>query len=182
MKRGLLVFLVALLLLSSTTIAVSAATITKTLSVVQVKQEKDNWCWAACCEMLIKYFKGTATQYNVVKYTYGDYRNDGANAYQSDTAIDHYQKQGVNGKVTGGLSWTAVQYQISNSCPIHAMRVSYYNINPDDPGHVYVVKGFSTDTNRVWFCDPWDAKNYWKPYNWFSNNGQQYWGASIFYK
>ncbi len=62
--------------------AVLAAAITVTasyaaaLSVTRYTQEKTNWCWAACDQMVLKYETGTkVSQSDIVKTIYEDAGN-----------------------------------------------------------------------------------------------------------
>lgn len=67
MKRKLFIIPIAFLLAISLTVTTFAASIT--LGVSEIDQNKTYWCWAACSEMIGKYYNSNSDkdQYDIVK-------------------------------------------------------------------------------------------------------------------
>jgi len=148
-------------------------------TVVPVEQAKSNWCWAACAEMVIKHYGGTADQWVVVNYIFPNlnYPNYGGSIAQTDQAIDHYQSK-KNGMISSSsLSFTAVKYQINNNAPI-VVGWKWYG----GGGHMVTIRGYDDASPQyVYWCDPSDGYGHKNYYSWFVDDDDHYWNESIFY-
>ena len=72
-SKVIIAFLLMLLLITQLTSPVSALIQYDGVSVTPIQQAKRYWCWAACAEMVGKYFKPdtSKTQWDVVRATKG---------------------------------------------------------------------------------------------------------------
>ncbi|ABP66837.1 hypothetical protein Csac_1234 [Caldicellulosiruptor saccharolyticus DSM 8903] len=90
-----IVFLTLLLLNLSDAFAENTVTYVE-LPVKKVRQAYSNWCWAAGCESILYYCKNylgfgrEATQWDIVKYIYGSYVNQGATLSDIQRALSYY--------------------------------------------------------------------------------------------
>lgn len=132
--------------------------------------------------MTQKHFGSTLSQWADVDYIYPgqNYPDKGASVLDTDKAIDHFQKAGVNGMVQANpLSFTAVQYQTNNNGPIVVQWWPYGG----SVGHLVVARGYDTASpGYVYYCDPADGFGHKVTYSSFKDNGARYWASSIFYK
>ena len=176
-----LVLIIAVLSIFAVGSSPAYATAKYLSTVVPVKQAKSNWCWAASGEMVEKHFSGTLSQWANVDYIYPgeNYPNKAASIYQTDQAIDHFQRVGENGNITlNPLSFTAVKYQTNENGPIVTFWAWY-----SGGGHVVVCRGYDdASPGYVYWVDPGDGYGHKNTFSWFDNDGSHDWIYSIFYK
>lgn len=55
-------------------------------------QEQDNWCWAACAQMVLAYHEMPMSQRTIAKLVTGTTRDRGASANEMVAALDGFQK------------------------------------------------------------------------------------------
>ena len=60
MKRRISIVIMAVLLIISFVVPVFAAS--RTLGVSEIDQNKTKWCWAACSEMISKYYNSASNR------------------------------------------------------------------------------------------------------------------------
>lgn len=74
MKHRLLTFSIVVALFFA--LAIPAFAASKTLGVSEIDQNKTEWCWAACSEMIGKYYDSGSNrdQYDLVEYIKGNTR------------------------------------------------------------------------------------------------------------
>lgn len=72
MKHRLLTFSIVVALFFA--LAIPAFAASKTLGVSEIDQNKTEWCWAACSEMIGKYYDSGSNrdQYDLVEYIKGN--------------------------------------------------------------------------------------------------------------
>ena len=178
LKRLPIVFLLALLMLSSFNITTFAAQ-TISVKITGVKQAKDNWCWAACAEMAGKcvYSSSNRTQYSVVNHLKGTSSNaypDVSGSIGNSATGSEYVA--YNKKTFRGTSsiWTYghITQSLVDGYPVQA-AAGYYQGNKRNGGHVVViymtqmVDSSSGTKNYVTYLDPADKKTYHCTYSSF---------------
>lgn len=79
MKHRLLTFSIVVALFFA--LAIPAFAASKTLGVSEIDQNKTEWCWAACSEMIGKYYDSGSNrdQYDLVEYIKGNTDNQPGN-------------------------------------------------------------------------------------------------------
>ena len=55
-------------------------------------QEKSNWCWAACLQTVLAYYKIHISQRSLVKKTFGNFEDRGATAIEMVQTINGWKK------------------------------------------------------------------------------------------
>ena len=157
------------------------------VSVTSVKQDKDNWCWAACAEMAGKsVYSGTSyrTQYSVVnkiKGTAADpYPDVSGSISDSATGAKYVTYDTVDFESKSSKwSFSEIETSLTNGHAVQA-GAGYYNWIFRDGGHVVVIYATTTDaagTEYISYIDPWDGKSYTCTYKAFcdgSFNNRKY--------
>lgn len=119
------------------------------LSIPVSQQEKSNWCWAACTQMVCKFYGENPSQADIVTFTFGSPVNQGGNINHMGLALANWNV-GATG-LSGKLTYTEIEGDINSGSPIIVGR----------NGHAEVIRGFYTDTSNnkynVYFIDPWDG-------------------------
>lgn len=151
MKRRLLTIPVAVLMVMSMTITAFAAS--KTLDVTEIDQNKTKWCWAACGEMIGKYYSSSnRDQYDIVKKVTGSTDNEYGTMADVCSAVKYASDDTVTFKSqTSALSFTNCQREIDDSDPF----VVWLQGKKNTVSHVIVAAGYKTgSTNYLYILDP----------------------------
>lgn len=152
MKRKLWIVLGAILLAISLTVTAFAASIT--LGVSEIDQNKTLWCWAACSEMIGKYYNSNSDkdQYDIVKEVKGNTNNQGGSSSDICKAIKYASGNTVKFKTKeSALSFSSCQTEIDNSDPF----VVWLQGQNGSISHVIVASGYKTgSTNYLYIIDP----------------------------
>lgn len=134
----------------------------KALNVPCIAQEQSNWCWAACHQMVFRYYGNiTIRQCDLAGYLFGvpndgccsapssPLCNKGANANQ---IVQVYNAFGLQCTASAGaIPFGAVQTEINRSNPIEC------GIKWNGPGgHVLLLIDWS-DPQKVYVNDPWQG-------------------------
>jgi len=172
-----------------------ALTGNKTLDVKQIKQEKSNWCWAACSEMAGRYICGYPflgigyrSQSDIVKYVKGSTADlpgslaDSAKGskYASKDKYTYYYESKV-------WSWSDLRGEIDNNRTVQ-LGAGYYENQIRRGGHMVILTGwtFNSSSNRyyIYYNDPWDGTQQFCEYSAFldgSFNGRKY-DQTVYYR
>ena len=124
------------------------------LSIPHIAQEQTNWCWAAFCEMVFRYYNiSNVRQCDMASWRFGASccaapSSSVCNAPSwPDTVLTHW---GINHSYTGSsVSFGAIQFEIGSSRPLG----TYYAWTGGG-AHVALVVGWY-DNNDVLVRDPW---------------------------
>lgn len=151
-KIHFLSLVITLMLVLSTTITASAAT----LDVSRVKQAKTNWCWAATSEMVGTYVNSASsrTQWDVVAYIKGsNYPNVGGTTSNIKNGIKYASNNTVTYTSGSTLSWSKHTSNINDGYPI-AVWMNW----DSDGAHALVCAGTKTSSgsNYLYIIDPWE--------------------------
>jgi len=150
MKRRMFIFSLAVMLMLSMSITAFAAS--KTLGVSEIDQNKSNWCWAACAQMIGSYFNSSAgkDQYDIVKKIKGNTNDQTGSDSDICKAIRYASGDTVTYKTSdSALSFSGCQTEIDDGDPFVAKLVG------SDVSHVVVVSGYKTgSTNYLYVLDP----------------------------
>lgn len=171
-KKLLSVATLTLLLALNLTIVCNAGTLIMT----NVKQEKSNWCWAACSQMVGTWKWGNKTQSDIVRYTYGSsLPNYTASSSQTAFAATYASNNNATWTVGSTLFLSEVTTQInSRNNPVIAGCL----YNSGSGGHMLVVRGVSN--NSLLISDPGKGSSEWVNYNTFANSyGGRYWNETV---
>lgn len=152
--KGLSIFFVLTLICS---LSITAFAAEKTLGISRVQQEKDNWCWAACGEMIGTYVNSNSTedQWSIVKEIKGtilnQYPDKGATDAEVEEAIEVGSANTVNYTYNNSVrSFANHQSDIDNGYPI-CVQMQW-----SSGKHVVVAAGYKTGTqNMLYLIDPW---------------------------
>lgn len=104
------------------------------VSVKKYAQEKSNWCWAACSQMMGNYYLKNYSQSTICKHVKGKVVNKGASLKEVTKALQYSTKKPV---VQGGrIAFKGIRKALKNKKPL-VLRMQW-NVGG---GHVYVVSG-----------------------------------------
>lgn len=129
-----------------------------------------NWCWAACTDMVLKYFGAFSSQSQIVVFTYGEVVNKSANVTQISAALANWN---VNSIPTASmLAFSTIISQIENNEPMISGR----------NGHAQLIRGYYQDTSNnimdVYYIEPWDGTYRLLSYGTYSSTWN---GGSVYY-
>jgi hypothetical protein len=160
------------------TAAPEAAT---TLSISQLVQEQNQWCWAAS-GLTIARFLGYGS--SVSQNTFCDYSRGypaGSQCPNQPGELTYvqrgYQALGLRpGTVTGALSLASVQSEIGARRPIETGI--YWTAGG---GHAQVIYGYDT-SGLVYYGDPWPSSQRYSAmaHSSYVRNGQFQWAQSLY--
>lgn len=152
MKRKLFIIPVIFLLAISLTVTAFAASIT--LGVSEIDQNKTLWCWAACSEMIGKYYNSNSNkdQYDIVEEVKGNTNNQGGSSDDICEAVQYASGNTVTFQTReSALSFSSCQTEIDNSDPF----VVWLQGKNGSYSHVIVASGYKTgSTNYLYIIDP----------------------------
>ena len=137
----------------------------KIINVPQIKQEQLNWCWAACAEMVQRYYDGTATQQC-------EFANElfcqteccskpsssccNKPCRKEDVSKLYSSKQIYSKFIKGIVPFSKLQSEINADRPI---EVAYSWGDRGETGHLVIVRGWRIDGKNefVYVNDPDDS-------------------------
>jgi hypothetical protein len=161
--------------------AAAAPEAATTLSISQLVQEQNQWCWAAS-GLTIARFLGYGT--GVSQNTFCDYSRGYPAGSQCPNQPGEltwvqrgYQALGLRpGTVTGALSFASVQGEIAGSRPIETGI--YWTAGG---GHAQVIYGYDS-SGLVYYGDPWPSSRRYSAmaYSSYVRNGQFQWAQSLY--
>ncbi len=184
-SKVIIAFLLMLLLITQLTSPVSALIQYDGVSVTPVIQAKTYWCWAACAEMVGKYFKPdtSKTQWDVVRATKGTedepYPNVRGTGTECALGASYVSLLAKGFKVTSALGNSDLVSEMKNDYPVIAGIRDVSNSN----GHMVVITGTELRdinaqvSNYIYYIDPWDGTMHMCLYQAFcdgSYNGMKY--------
>ena len=136
------------------------------LAVTKYKQEKSNWCWAACAQMVGKYITKTVKEQSViVKHVKGAVIDDGATYDEMSTAIKYATS-----------SSSLYRYTTPDFSVIH--KAVYEKVHPGviaivwdtGYGHSMVISGSNDSEQKMYLIDPAaGVSNAWYSYTKLKN-------------
>ena len=136
-KSFLIGVLSIVLFVQGTFYIVQAANVT--INVTKCAQEKSKWCWAACAEMVGKYYGHSFSQKNICKHVKGQVIDEAATISEITSALGYTTSHTVNS--TGVLSFSGLSKAIYAGSP-RVIRIGWTSGN----GHVYVLAGIREET------------------------------------
>jgi len=152
-----------------------------TLSISQLVQEQNQWCWAAS-GLTIARFLGYGS--NVSQNTFCDYSRGypaGSQCPNQPGELTYvqrgYQALGLRpGTVTSALSFASVQSEIGARRPIETGI--YWTAGG---GHAQVIYGYDT-SGLVYYGDPWPSSQRYSAmaHSSYVRNGQFQWAQSLY--
>lgn len=152
MKHRLLTFSVVVALFFA--LAIPAFAASKTLGVSEIDQNKTKWCWAACSEMIGKYYDSGSNrdQYDLVEYIKGNTDNQAGTASNICDAIKYVSNNCVTfTSKSSALSFSECETEIDNSDPF----IVWLQGKNGAISHVIVASGYKTgSTNYLYILDP----------------------------
>lgn len=152
MKRRLLALPVVAMLFIMLAVPVFAAS--KTLGVSEIDQNKTKWCWAACSEMVGKYYDSGSNrdQYDIVEHVKGNTDNQGGTTTNICDAVKYASNDSVTfTSKSSALSFSACETEIDNSDPF----IVWLEGTNGAMSHVIIANGYKTgSTNYLHILDP----------------------------
>ena len=137
----------------------------KVINVPQIKQEQSNWCWAACAEMVFRYYDGAAArQCEFANELFG--RTECCSKPSSPDCNKPCRKEDVSKLysskhicstfVGSVVSFSKLQSEIDADRPV---EVAYFWGDKGETGHLVVVRGWRVDGKEefVYVNDPGDS-------------------------
>ncbi len=147
-----------------------------TVNISGVRQQRTNWCWAACSESILRFFGHSVSQSNVVAYVKGNHLpNEGATDDEVQDGLAHWS---VSGTVkANSLSYNNIKSEINDNKPIYAG----WSWNSGG-GHGLVIDGYdgiSSSSGYVEYMDPADGAFHSLSYTSFVSNSQHVWDGTV---
>lgn len=120
----------------------------KTLSVTVTKQEKSNWCWAACTQAILSYNNKTVSQSDIVTYVKGSDSDVGGNTSNIADALNHFLDVTTYKSHTGNTkTYSTMVTKIKNSKPI--VLAGHYTLNSGATSdHAVVCYGYNSQNSK----------------------------------
>lgn len=160
------------------------------LSVPQIIQEQDQWCWAGTSSCILNYYGKNINQCTIAEYTrtvatwhnFGNVNccvdpNQGCNYWNYNWGVsgsiqDILQHWGIsNNCVSNYLSVPEVQTELAAQRPF-IIRWGWTS----GGGHFIVGHGFESATNQMYYMDPWFNEGFHiADYSWVVNNSIHNW-------
>lgn len=154
MKKRIASLFFALVIIIGATAQMPVYAADRILNVTKKTQEKSEWCWAACAQMISIYKRGSSpSQTDIVK------KIKGSNVNASGTVSE------IRSAIQTALNWNSNSYSVSSQNVIGYSSITSY-INNNKPivlgilwrgggGHVYVVSGYDNyPYSEVYLTDP----------------------------
>lgn len=149
----------------------------KTLSVTVTKQEKSNWCWAACTQAVLNYNGESVSQTDIVTYVKGSELNEGGKVSEMASALNHFLDVTTYSGYTGTIKgYSKIVTKIKLSKPVilaghytlnsgatsdHAMLCYGYSSQNSDELKLYVKSPTTTGTDTITLtCSDENATSY----------------------
>lgn len=143
----------------------------ETITITHSPQETEVWCWAACSQMVLRYYNRFYSQVDIVTYVFGAPYNTPANDAQLIYALNGLGNMNVNINL-GALSFSSLSNTINAGLPLIAAYQGSFI------GHVVVIYGFDAYQN-LYIHDP-AYGSVRVPYaNSFSYSGSMFWNRTF---
>jgi len=119
------------------------------LGVRRFEQEKDQWCWAACMQMVGTYMtRNNYSQTTIVDEVKGAIVNEGAQTSEVASGLTNIWR--LSASINTSLTFDLCQAHILNSRPF----VMFVRWNTGH-AHFIVCDGYSTSAKTIHVIDPW---------------------------
>lgn len=148
---------------------------TYSLDVPNIKQEKDQWCWAGTSVSVLKYYGKSISQTSFVNKVKGATLNLPATMYEVKRGLNAY---GVNSSVSESpMSFSSLISNIySNDNPVMAL-IQWTS----GGGHYVNIDGYDEgSTDYITYMDPWYGDNFVKSYKSFNSSSSQTWYGQVY--
>ncbi|MBR4555784.1 MAG: hypothetical protein IKO27_09365 [Ruminococcus sp.] len=145
------------------------------VDVTAVKQQKTNWCWAACAQMsaMIACPAYYHNQSQIVTYIFGSTYNYAANIYQAAMGASYgscYYR--TFSSTSSPLSFSQINAKLTAGYPVQAGMVHYSGSTPDGGHMLEIYQTYSIfSINYVLLVDPYDGSRGTLSYNYLLNTG-----------
>jgi ABC-type bacteriocin/lantibiotic exporter with double-glycine peptidase domain len=161
-----------LLILAKTAIAYPSS---YSLDVPNIKQEKDQWCWAGTSVSVLKYYGKSISQTSFVNTVKGATLNQPATMYEVKRGLNYY---GLNSSVSESpMSFSTLISNIYNSEKPVMPLIQWTT----GGGHFVNIDGYDDgSTDYITYMDPWYGDHYVKTYNSFKNSSTQTWYGQVY--
>jgi len=152
----------------------AAAVKTERFKFYAAAQEENNWCWAACIQMVLDYQGSYIDQCTIVKKAFGTPQciNQPADCYTIEDGIDGWT---VNDKVINGeVDFSPSAHELIDQLAYRNPVIIGLNMPNQNIGHAYVLTAvyFRYDSNnkkipyRVVLRDPWPENPSRQEFGW----------------
>ena len=159
MRNKLVMVISTLLIVCIVSVPVYALSNSNPLSMTKYTQQKSSWCWAACAQMVGKYFGSSYTQSQIVTNVKGSAVNQGGSDREVTLALQYVTiGQGYSVVYSGVPTFATIKTNIvNNHYPVVA------KITWDSGGaHAEVITG-TNSSSQVYLVDPLNS-NQWVSY------------------
>ena len=149
----------------------------KVLDVPHIRQEKSQWCWVACAQMIIKTYdpNNIKTQAELVTELWGSDINKAANRTDIINVVEkQFTNEDTGQKMVEGkyiqnpanMTDNQMRQILDSGSPIIYLVGKYKNNGERESGHFRVIYGYSmhNDGSCVYFVyDPWNTCRKYDP-------------------
>lgn len=144
-------------------------------------QQKSNWCWAACAEMVAEYRRpNSRNQSAIVTHIKGSTVNDTASYTERAQATTYATYNEINfiGMGTTRI-YSTLRTHLSEYRPL-SLGFGKYENNVRTSGHAmvclgYVKVGSNANNNKIFIYDVNDGQYYWFTYYELLNGTREHW-------
>ena len=137
----------------------------KIINVPQIKQEQSNWCWAACTEMVLRYYEDSAVRqcefanklFNRTECCLEPSSPDCNRPCEMRDISSLYSSKNISSEfVDKAISFSKLHSEIDANRPV---EVAYFWRDWGKPGHLVIVCGWRIDGQEefVYVNDPADS-------------------------
>ncbi len=136
----------------------------RVLDVPHFRQEKSQWCWAACAQMLVEYYgaKAPVIQADLAEDGQGNKTDNEPKSFNViKTIIDKNTNKTAIEK-EGEFTETQLRSMLNNGNPVIYLIRRYNTSSKKWTGHYRVIYGYyktSSDKYVYLVHDPWDQAN-----------------------
>ena len=136
----------------------------RVLDVPHIRQEKSQWCWAACAQMMVQYYDpdSTVTQEQMVRFAHNNVLNKDGSTNDIKNIIEGYTDASItiDSADVFGLDDYALRQKLDSGKPVIYL-IRRFRINDNKwTGHFRVIYGYywceSAQEYVYLICDPWD--------------------------
>ena len=146
----------------------------RALDVPHIRQEKSQWCWAACAQMIVKTCdpNNIKTQAKLVTELWESAKDDAANRTDIINVVEkQFTNEDTGQKIVEGkyisnpenMTDTRMRQILDSGSPIIYLAGKYANNGKRESGHFRVIYGYykQSDNKYVYLIyDPWDPVKY----------------------
>jgi len=162
----------------------------KILSIPEIEQRKDQWCWSGSSTAILTYYGEKVSQGQIAQYAYGDSSINQWNWLFGNSPVDYngktYYPKGINYIMTnwntpnGGGSYPLTEAQYKSEIDAGHPFVIRYGWNSGG-GHFVVGMGY-LDNGNYQLMNPWFGTGYTvNTYNWIytAQGGEGSWTHTL---